>query len=226
MTKLSDRVKLSLLNNGDGMVDNFKNNSLFFFDLYKKSIPEFLMVNTKDIQIGGFYFLHYQDKSNWMKWSPVFIADYKKFNNKIIIFAINFNFIPLEIRVMLFDKFISDQDFDNNSLLSVNFRGVYDELRSLGFEYALMEFDALRVVYSHKVSLDLLPRFLYHQHPGNVYDPNKLMEIWQAKLAKRDQRHKEMMMSLISDFYDMSSDINEKYDVLKKHIQRIRSNYK
>jgi hypothetical protein len=28
-------------------------------------------INTKDIYPGGFYFLHYKDDSNWLKYAPV-----------------------------------------------------------------------------------------------------------------------------------------------------------
>lgn len=224
MGELSERVKLSLLVNGNGIPDNFKNNSLYFYEKYQKSTPEVLNVKVSDIYPGGFYFLHYLDDSNWMQYSPIFLADYKKFSNKIIIFAVNFNFIPLEVRVLLFDKFVTEDDLNNDKLLKVDYVGMYEELRKLGFEYALMEFDALRVKFVHKIRLDLLPRFLYSQHPINKYDPMKLIQIWDAKIGARDARHKEMMNSILSDFYDVNSEISEKYDVLKGHIQRIRKN--
>ena len=153
---LSELVKLNLSVHGKDVVDAFKNNSLYFYDLYTKSTDDFKVVETKDIYPGGFYFLHYNDTSNWMRYSPVFIAGYKKFSNKIIILAINFNFLPMEIRVLLFDKFITKNDFDNdrnNIFLKVDYGGVYNELRKLGFEYALMEFDASKVELAHKVSL-------------------------------------------------------------------------
>ena len=134
MAELMDRAKLSLLVNGNGLVENFKNNSIWFYEKYQKSSEEVKNQTVKDIYPGGFYFFHYQDDSNWMKWSPVFVTDFKKFSNKIIIFAVNFNFIPLEIRVMIFDKFIKPEDFEKNNFLKVNFDGMYNELRSLGFE--------------------------------------------------------------------------------------------
>jgi hypothetical protein len=229
MSQLSDRVKISILVHGNGLSDAFKNNSLYFLDLYNKSIEDFKTVPTKNIFPGGFYFFHYLDKSNWLKYSPVFIAGYKKLSDKIIILAINLNFIPLQIRVLLFDKFITEKDFENDKndiYLKVDYEGVYNELRKLGFEYALMEFDASRVELAHKVSLLLLPRFLYHQHPINKYDPGKLMQIWEAKIEKREQRHKEMTLAILSDFYDVNSEISDKYDVLRGHIQRIRRNMK
>ena len=106
MAELIERVKLSLLANGDGIPENFKNNSLFFYDKYQKSAKDVESVNITDIYPGGFYFFHYRDDSNWMKFSPVFVVDFKKFNDQIVLFALNFNFLPIEIRTMIFDKYI------------------------------------------------------------------------------------------------------------------------
>jgi hypothetical protein len=223
MAELLERVKLNLLVNGNGIVENFKNNSLFFYEKYQKSDKDVLSINISDIYPGGFYFFTYLDDSNWMKYSPVFVADFKKFDDKVILFAINFNFIPMEIRVMLFDKFILPEDFDKNRLLKVNYNGMYDEIRKLGFEYALMEFNAIQLVRVHRISLDLLPRFLYSQHPINKYDPNKLIQIWEAKIGKRDERHNELMTSALNDFYDVNSEISDKYNVMKDHIKRLQT---
>jgi hypothetical protein len=226
MGELTERVKLSLLVNGDGIVDNFRNNSLYFFEKYQKSDDLVKNIKVEDIFPGGFYFFHYLDDSNWMQFSPVFVADYKKFSNKIVLFCVNFNFIPLEIRVMIFDKYITEEDFEKDNYLVVDYEGMYSELQRLGFEYALMEFNSIQIKFVHKIKLDLVPRFLYAQHPKNVYDPKKLIQIWEAKIGSRNERHQEMMLSTISDFYDINKEISDKYDVLTEHIQRIRRSIK
>ncbi|HPP40249.1 MAG TPA: PAS domain S-box protein, partial [Candidatus Kapabacteria bacterium] len=110
------------------------NNSLFLFDKYNKSDKTVMNIPVGKMQLGGFYFVHYKDDSNWMKYAPIFTVDFRKFSDMIVIFGVNFNFIPLEIRVGVFDKFISEQDFEKDSLLAVNYKGMYDELRKLGFE--------------------------------------------------------------------------------------------
>lgn len=222
MGVLQDKVDLSLLVYGNGVVDNFKNNSLFFYEKYQKSDKDVTSISVSDIQVGGFYFLHYLDDSNWMKWSPVFVADYKKFSNMVILFGINFNFIPLEVRVSIFDKFMKEEDFENDRLLKVNYQGVYNELLKFGFEYAVIEYNLIQVKFAHKISMNMVPRFLYSQHPQNKYDPNKLMQIWNAKIGDKDKRHKEMMASMLSDFYDINGDIKSQYKLLKEHIQRIQ----
>jgi hypothetical protein len=223
MGELVERVKLNLLVNGDGVVDNFKNNSLFFLEKWSKSDDSVKNISVKDIYPGGFYFLQYADSSNWMKFAPVFVTSFKKFDNKIVLLCVNFNFIPIEVRVMIFDKFITEKDFEKDNFLPVDYEGMYNELNRIGFAYALMEFNLSQVFICHKIRLDMLPRFLYSQHPKATYDPKKLIEIWEAKIETRDERHKEMMLATLSDFYDINNEISEKYDLLKGHISRIRS---
>jgi hypothetical protein len=126
---------------------------------------------------------------------------------------------------MIFDKFIREDDFEKDKLLKVTYEGMYDELKKIGFEYALMEFNSIQIVATHRIKLDLIPRFLYSQHPKNVYDPKKLIQIWKAKIETKDQRHKELMMSSIDEFYDINKDLSEKYSVLSDHVKRIKKSF-
>lgn len=222
MGELIERVKLSNLVHGNGIIENFKNNSLFFYEAYSKSDKLVMNIPRGKIQLGGFYFLHYLDDSNWMQYSPIFTVDVKKFGNLIILMAINFNFIPLEIRSTIFDKYITEDDFEKDRLLAVSYQGVYNELLKYGFEYAIVEYNLAQVKYVHKISMNLVPRFLYSQHPINKYDPKKLYEIWSSKIEYKAERHREMSSSLVKDFYTASDDILENYKVLKNHINRIQ----
>lgn len=226
MGELVERVKLSNLVHGNGIVDTFKNNSLFFYNKYRKSDKEVTSISVGKMRMGGFYFLHYKDDSNWMKYAPIFTIDFKKFGNMIVVFGVNFNFIPLEIRVSIFDKFMVEKDFEDDRDLKVDYQGVYDELRKYGFEYAITEFNTSQIVSVHKIDMSLTPRFLYHQHPINKYDPKKLYEIMLAKISDRDERHKEMTSVFIKDLYEATDDILENYTLLKDHIKRVQTSYK
>ena len=79
---------------------------------------------------GGFYHLHYKDESNWMRYAPIFLADFKKFSNKIIILAVNFNFIPIEVRGLLFDKYITKEMIEKNDYekmrLCIKYKKIYE----------------------------------------------------------------------------------------------------
>ncbi len=225
MGPLGERVKISTKVFGPNLVDYYKNNSLFMLDKYSKSDEMCQSVSVSDIFPGGFYHFHYLDDSNWMVYSPVFVIDFKKLNGMLIVIAVNFNFIPLEIRSKIFDKYITEKDFSKNSFLEVDFKGMYIELIRIGFEYSIVEYNASQVKLVHRIHLELLPRFLYSSHPKNKYDPNKLMEIWTAKLKNKEQRHQEMTTALLDDFYKIDEEISERYDVLKDHIDRIRKSF-
>lgn len=218
--------KINDLNKSSGdIVTNFKDNSLFFYEKYSKSDDMVKSISVSDMQLGGFYFIHYRDDSNWMKWSPVFTVDFKKFSNLNILFGLNFNFIPLEIRVSIFDKYISEKDFEKNKLLNVNYQGVYKELIKYGFEYSIVEYNLNQINYVHKIGMEMVPRFLYSQHPKNIYDPKKLYQIWKSKISTKIERDKEINKMLISDFFKMTDDILKNYNQLESHIDRIQKSY-
>jgi len=226
MNPLEERVRLSLLVYGNGIEENFRNNSFFFAEKYSKSDNMVTAKSTVDIQPGGFYFFHYLDDSNWMKYSSVFVVEQRNFGNQIIVMAVNLNFIPLQIRPLIFDKYIIEDNFEKDTFLKVDYVGMYKELVKLGFEYALMEYNAIQIKLVHKIHMEILPRFLYSQHPKAIYDPNKLMQIWEKKLETKSQRNQEMMKSMIDEFYDIDKDISEKYKVMKGHIERIQKSLK
>ena len=151
-----------------------------------------------------------------MKFSPVFVVDFKKFNNIILVYAVNFNFIPLEIRSIIFDKYIGNSEMNKDIDLNINYDGVYSELIKYGFEYALVEYNLSQIVRYHRIATPYLSTFLYSQHPINKYDPNKLYSIWVKKLETREQRHKEMLHSLANDFMKLDSDISDDVSGIKR----------
>jgi len=226
MGELIERVRLSLLVYGNGIEDNFKNNSLFMADKYSKSDEMVTAVDVSTIEPGAFYFFQYMDDSNWMRYSPVFVAGHKKFGNQIVIFAINFNFIPLEIRPMMFDEYLLPENFEKNIPIKTEYEKTYQELLKVGFEYALMEYNAIQIKMVHRINMEMLPRFLYSQHPKATYDPNKLMQIWTKKLETKKERDKEMMKAMIEEFYEVDKEISGKYKVLKDHIKRLQKSAK
>jgi len=225
MGPLQERVNLSQKVYGTDIVDYYKKNSIYMVEKYSKSDDMCEVIPLSDISMGRFYFFHYEDPSNWMRYSPVFTIDFKQLKDFKILICLNFNFIPLEIRSGIFDKFISEKMFENNSPLEVNFQGIYTELLRYGFEYSIVEYNAIQLKMVHRINLELLPRFLYSSHPKNTYDPNKLMQIWSAKLDTRKDRHNELITSTLLDFYEANSLINNKYDVLLGHVKRLQESY-
>lgn len=223
MGLLLERIKLSNLVNGDGIADNYKNNSLYFYDKYTKSDKEVESIPLSKLESGRFYFFHYLDDSNWMKFSPVFVVSIKKFENLQIIMAMNMNFVPLEIRTSVFDNVLVEQNFEKDLPLKVDLKGLYQKLRSYGFEYSICEYNLAQVKLCHRIQMDSIPRFLYSGHPINKYDAKKLYGIWKTKIKTRDKRDAEMSTALIKDFFDATDEISSNYEVLKGHIQRLQT---
>lgn len=230
MGALNERIKLNQLVYGKDLGDYFKNNSLYMYEQYQTT-NEMCQVQTPDkISQGGFYFIHYKDDSNWMRYSLIFCADYRKLNNLTIVLGVNLNFIPIDIRSRFFDQFIQEKDFKNNIYLPVDFKTVYTELLKIGFEYSIVEYTLPQIISVHRINLELLPRFLYSTFPKNKYDPNKLMEIWAAKIKNKKYRHQEIIFSKLDEFFDPNKSLEmgetgNKYQYLEKHIQRLQKSY-
>lgn len=225
MGALKDKLELDQKVFGRDIIDFYRKNTLYMYEKYKKSDKECLLINKEDLQVGRFYFLHYLDDSNWMRWSPIFCCDYRKFKNMIVILGVNFNFIPLELRVSIFDKFITDNNMMDNDILEVDFKGMYSELLRYGFDYSIQEYNVGQIKIIHQIDLNLLPRFLYSSYPKNTYDPKKLLEIWKTKLETKEERHREIISSVLSDFYEINKEISDQYQALKEHISRLQDSY-
>ena len=203
----------------------YKNNTKRLYNLYLK--PDKLVdpINVNAIAKGRFYFFMYHDESNWMQYSPVLFVDFKKFDNQLIGYCINFNFLPLEIRSGMLDKILKDLD-DDNQLSWLTFEKAYKMLLKVGYEYALVEYDTKRLERVYKIDLEILPEFLYSSYPKNKYDPQKLYEIWTKKLETRELRHQEIIQSTVSDFFDITEEISGSYEALANHIKRLQRGIK
>jgi hypothetical protein len=207
------------------LAESYKENTMFFYDAYQKNSADVTNINVGKMQLGAFYFLQYQDDSNWMQYSPIFTVDFRKFGDMIIILAVNLNFIPLQVRVTIFDKYITEKDLESNTLFDTNYESVYKSFLQYGYEYAIVEYNMKQIKFVHKIKNSLIPKFLYSGFPKNKYDPIKLYSIWKTKLKTRDKRHQEMMNADIKDFYDTENEILNDYKALESHIDRIRKSY-
>lgn len=222
MGHLLELVKLNMLVHGD-LPTQYKNNTLEFVDRYKRTDENVTAIRLPQIKAGIFYFIHYMDDSNWIKYSPVFVIDFKKFDNMIVLNCINLNFIPLQIRPFIFDQYIRDVDFENkNFFIKSKYENVFKELKKYGFQWSIMEYNVAQIQRVHQISFSILPSFLMSGHPKAKYDPQKLIQIWKKKIVEQDKRDQEISKASLDEFYDMNSEISEKYDMLKGHIERLQ----
>lgn len=212
----------------NGVPTFFKENCMTYYNLYKS--PDMDIVKPSPISNmynGGIYFIYYKDESNWMKLSPILCADIR---DKRIIFGINLNFLPLEIRMDLFDGIVSNLEDNNNQSNGMtpfhflNFETAYKLLLRRGFEYAIVEYDMSRIVQVFEIKYENLPTWIYSQHPKNIYDPIKLYQIWSVKLKDRPERHKDLINKLVEDFYNVTDELIDNSTALKGHFKRLQRN--
>jgi len=228
MGELYDRFKLNKLVSSNDPVSYFKENSIDFYKSYTKSTEQIKAIPVRLMIPGKFYFLHYKDDSNWIRYSPVFITEQKLYESNILFTCVNFNFIPLEIRILFFDKYIKELDFQQdikkkgNHFIKVKHEIIYRELKKLRLEYSIQPYNAAQIVTCHRIMMEDLPRFLFSAHPKNKYDPKKLIEIWKTKAKNSDQRDDEMMKLTTEDLYNFDKDFMQKFDTLSSHIERFR----
>jgi|VirMetMinimDraft_7_1064189.scaffolds.fasta_scaffold87594_2 hypothetical protein len=221
------RKKIAELTN-IGVPKFFKQNCMDYYNLYKSPDMDVVTpIPVSKMYNGGIYFIYYKDESNWMSLSPILCADIR---DKRIIFGINMNFLPLEIRMDLFDDMVLD--LENNNKQSngmtpfhfLNFESAYKKLLRRGFEYAIVEYDVSRIVRVFNIKYEDLSTWIYSQHPKNIYDPNKLYQIWAAKLKDRPERHKDLISKLVEDFYNVTDELIDNSTALKGHFQRLQRN--
>lgn len=214
---LSEKIKEDSKGN---ISEYFKKNTFDMYQRYKSPDSVCQISSISDIRIGGFYLIIYDDDSNWMKYSNVFICDMRM---KKLLYGINFNFIPLEIREQIFNKYLINLE-DNTQLSDINFEKCYKELIKYGFEYAIVEYDISNIKKVLEIDISILPEFLYSTYPTNKYDPNTLYSIWMKKLQTRDERHQELIKTIVSDFYQTKDILIESMNVLKGHFKRLQKN--
>src|SRR5690606_5241837 len=135
------------------------------------------------------------------------------------------NFIPIEIRTMIFDRYIIEKDIKEDRLIPVDFMGIYNVLLKYGFEYSIVEYNLSQIRIANKINMSIITKFLYSGHPVNKYDPKKLYGIWKKKLETRKKRHDELMNLIISDMYDIETEISKEYNILREHINRVRKSF-
>lgn len=222
MGKLIDAIQSE---SGGNIPDYYKKNTISLYNRYKSPDKEVRSIPVSKMSEGAFYFLLYRDESNWMKYSPIFFVDWKEFDDMIIGYGVNMNFIPLEYRAALFDSIILNLE-DEDQVRGLNFESMYKQLLRIGYEYALVEYDMRRIERCYHISINILPNFLYSSYPKNKYDPQKLYDIWYKKLSGREQRHQEIIQQLATDFFKVTEEIEMKYDSLSDHMKRVQRNHK
>lgn len=236
MSKLLDRI--AQIRNEEGK-DIAEKSSQWLVEKLQKPDDSVNPIALSDMHQGGFYFMMYDlaGKSSKMEqYVPMLLVDYKQVGNTKILFALSLSFIPLKIRLLFFDKLLANFEdvftpIDSKSkigakeqpLSGINYHNVYKWLKTIGFEYAIREFDLRKINKVYEIQQNSLPRFLsIDTKKFTGVDDGKLAQIWETKLKTRDAREKELLKDIYSGFDKVEKTLNEGHKNFKEEMKNLQ----
>jgi hypothetical protein len=213
---IGERFKLE----GTNIYENSYNNIIDVLNNNDDIFVNDISVNT--IIPGKFYFMLYDingKTSNIEKFNPILAVDWIDRNGTRMLYGLSINFIPVAIRIQLFNNIFNFNIsvFNNNEnekvskqqeLVNINFLNIYNLTKSIGFEWAIREFDLRLVNKLTDISFNLLSDFItMSTHKFTGVDDGKLMEIWMSKINKQDERETELIKKLLGDYDKMNDEL-------------------
>lgn len=173
--------------------------SMIFTYILRDPNNQVVATNIHNIQIGKFYIIRYNYNGNRL-WCPILTIpplpnknengilerQLKLINNKSIMYAINFDYLPLQYKIMLIESILnnnSDHYEKNVDMIALgqpvknefNFKinWIYNFLKSNGQKnYAITAYDLNKIDKIFEISCTLLQRFVF---VDTYYINNRLM---------------------------------------------------
>ena len=192
-------------------------------------------ITANNIKIGRFYITRYNFNGNKI-WCPIFAIDYKVIENKNILYAVNFDFMPIKFNVdfidsMLGDVFVTDKNsdiqfiggtvLDEVGIRGVNFESIYNYLKSCGKEYAVTAYDIKKLEKIYAISTTILQRFVF----VDTYYINKRMMLETLEYIE-DQKIKNDLMKKIEKYEELGKMYNLDIENYHKALKNFEANLK
>jgi DNA-binding ferritin-like protein len=206
-----------------------------------------VQTNLTNIEKGKFYFMFYDlsgKTSKMEKFNPLFVIDWFDIKGTRMLYAVSINFMPVAIRTIFFNSIINfnlsimneneNVKINNEtSFKNINFSNIYKLLKNIGFEWCIREFDMKLINNVNLISTKILPEFISMSTAQLTgVDDSKLLEIWQKKLSKQDERERKMIADLLNDFKTIEQELNktkltlsEKNDNLQTSLNIIKKKF-
>lgn len=143
-----------------------------FQTAFKKPTWQIRATNINKLRKGCFYIIKYNYNGNKI-WCPILTLEYKVKDNKNILYAINFDYLPYKYKILFVNRLFktnnktvdTNRDIQNVSEeknLDVTIESVYRWLQKNGRkEYSLTAFDVLKIEQIYAVSTTILDRFIF-----------------------------------------------------------------
>lgn len=223
--------------------------TLEFFTYIKKTPSRQVgKISVKKIEIGKFYIIRYNYNGNKL-WCPILTIpplpnkkeegilerQLKLINNKSIIYAVNFDYLPLKYKALLIEFLIksnmgkyeknSDIIFAGNKVkneLNFDLKWIYQYLkRNENRIYAITAYDVSKIEEVFEVSSTILHRFVFFD---TYYVNKKLMmdtlNNIQTEKLRNDFDDKVKIYSKILEIYE--SDVESFYKSLRNFEKNLK----
>ena len=221
-------------------VPNYPNESTkWLLSKMRNNDNKFVQTIPTDFKIGSFYFMIY-DKSAINKSSrleqfvPFLLVDYKPSIDKKVLWIMNFNFIPMNIKKAFFVNFLDkfDNTLETNkkakrindeiSLPTINYDNMWNETINYGIDYSIREIRIDLINELYKISTDNL-QFLTTQNTQALtgVDEKKLGEIWITKLKNESLENRLDEKKIRADYDKIVKSLQETFKFLDKRLKEL-----
>jgi len=208
--------------------------------------PNLQVRRSKNAEIikGKFYLIQYNYNGNKI-WCPIFVIDdrYSTENQKRIIYAVNFDYLPYRYKIVYIDKLFrifqneidkhKRNNEDGNTVneetpLKVNFEAVYRTLKDNGnFNYAITAYDYSKIVGLDSspqifgVSTTIMSRLIFIN--TRIINKRVMMDTLKDSDVEREkEKLKEILKAYEKTAFDYENDVKEYYEQLRL----LENNYK
>lgn len=198
----------------------------------------FKRVSPSDILIGSFYFMKYDyqkiNKSSKMEQNvPMLVVDYKPDIDKKVLYVLNMNFLPINIKQAFFSELTDTYSsvFDYNQTvndvskekqLNINYKIMWDLLIKYAFEYCIREIrvELINDLF-HVSSNDLHILTSVNTQALTGVDEGKLNEIWITKLKNESFTDRlDELTTIKTNYYKILEELQEKFKYLNNFLKR------
>jgi len=206
--------------------------SQIFQTAFKNPTWQIRPTNTNKLRKGCFYIIKYNYNGNKI-WSPILTLEYKVKNNKNILYAINFDYLPYKYKIIFVNRLFKlnnevinkNRDIENvleERNLDLSVESVYRWLQSNGRkEYSLTAFDVLKIENIYSISTTILDRFIFLD---TRYINNRMM--LDTLEALDDQKTKLEMQKKIDKYEEILELYEQDVEIYYRSLRNFEANLK
>jgi len=206
-----------------------------FSRCFKNPSPQVKPTIIQKLLKGKFYIIRYNYNGNKI-WCPIFTIDFRIYQNKNILFAINFDYLPTEYKVILIDNLLDDSTANFNAnvqfagkdamseqpIKNITFENTYSFLkRNAKKEYCITAYDVLKIEKIYVISTTILHRFVFID---TFYINRKMM--LDTLMHTEDQKIKLDLMKKIEKYEELAQLYEQDIEKFHKALRNFEDNLK